>query len=84
MGCVVENVEQRSQRRGDDLFRVAAGGEEEAAEENEAGEHADGDTVDHDLWPVDGCIGDFFDHVRDRIEAGQSEATYTGQHDAHI
>lgn len=68
LGCVHEDLEQGAVGRVDDGVDVVDD-KQEAREEDEAGDHSDGDTVDHDSGAFDMWLRDFFNHVNRCVEA---------------
>ena len=70
LGRVHEYLEQGPVRRLDDVVDVVDA-EEETGQEDEAGEHADADAVQHNLGALALRLGYLLDHVRGRVEACQ-------------
>jgi hypothetical protein len=63
---IEQDLQERAGFAGDDGVNVA-GYEEEDYEEDGTSEDADADARDHNAGAFARCLGDFFNHVCDRV-----------------
>lgn len=74
VGCVHEDLQQRTVSSTDDVVDVLDA-EEQRGEEDESSEHANADAVEHDLGALLVRLRNFLNHVGNRIETCSSETS---------
>lgn len=80
---IEEDLEERSRAGGDNCIKVLQH-KQQAAQEDEAREHANANAVEHDLGTFLLGVGNFLNHMSGRVEASKRKCTLEQtQHPGH-